>query len=622
MGPFPNRGVTGARFSAGRLLLILLAAWSITIIVPAFQRIFDELGSLGITVDNNGVVTDVLSPFRSVSKSPAAINGIAVGDRLDLRAMRCVPIDAPPCFSMVAVLGGSGGMQAVLLDRQATLVIRPASGGPARVVTLRAVPAPLTWPERVVLFLDTIVGMTVIGVAFWLVWTRPGWMTWGLFLYVIWFNPGQSLTFYAILQLWPKAIFAQEIAESLATGAGFAGLALFALRFPHDRTEAKWQPLERTVLWLGCAVALLTLLGFANMVGFPTGKIVAAGYIVGYAIDVGIVAILLIRRRSLQPEDEQRMRWVIWGCAIGLPVYILAEMCQSIALPGSLWRLSAPQALVNLLYLPNGVLAYFASQAVWQRRVVSVSIPLRHGTTLTALSLAVGVPIVYLHEKLAHFQDILRLPWWIWPFVVAPVLLLLVHRLHKTAIDLTDRVFNRRFHAARQKVEGASKAMLEAATLAEIDRSLVEGAVQAFSLSSGAVFRNDGDVFRRIVDSSGWDDSMTKELNADADGIILRCLEDGELFRLPEVDWAWLGFPNGVRAPCLSVPIRGGIPEATAVALFGPHNTGNDIDLDECQMLGRLGERAATAYERVVTRELRQEVAELRAQIAVLQGRG
>ena len=60
-------------------------------------------------------------------------------------------------------------------------------------------------------------------------------------------------------------------------------------------------------------------------------------------------------------------------------------------------------------------------------------------------------------------------------------------------------------------------------------------------------------------------------------------------------------------APCLSVPVRSGITEATAVVLLGPHETGNDIDADEREMLDRLAERAATSYERVVTGMLRQE---------------
>jgi hypothetical protein len=73
-----------------------------------------------------------------------------------------------------------------------------------------------------------------------------------------------------------------------------------------------------------------------------------------------------------------------------------------------------------------------------------------------------------------------------------------------------------------------------------------------------------------------------------------------------------------MEAPSLSVPVRSGIPEATAVVLLGPHETGNDIDADEREMLDQFAERAAAAYERVVTTLLRQEVAQLKSQLAAL----
>ena len=45
-----------------------------------------------------------------------------------------------------------------------------------------------------------IAGIAVVIAAAWLVWSRPSAMSWGFFLYVNWFNPGQEYAFYAILQ--------------------------------------------------------------------------------------------------------------------------------------------------------------------------------------------------------------------------------------------------------------------------------------------------------------------------------------------------------------------------------------------------------------------------------------
>ncbi len=89
--------------------------------------------------------------------------------------------------------------------------------------------------------------------------------------------------------------------------------------------------------------------------------------------------------------------------------------------------------------------------------------------------------------------------------------------------------------------------------------------------------------------------------------------------RLCHGDWNRLDLPGAQDAPCLAVPVRSEIPEANAVALFGAHETGNDIDADEREMLGGLAMRAAAAYERVLAELLRKEVAQLRLQLAAQQ---
>jgi hypothetical protein len=352
------------------------------------------------------------------------------------------------------------------------------------------------------------------------------------------------------------------------------------------------------------------------MFGFPTERITEVAFLTGLAVDGLVLLILLERRRTLPPVDEKRMRWVIWGCAIGLPAYIFAELCQSADLFRHLWGFSPSQTFIGLLYLPNGVLAYFASQAVWQRRVVRVWIPLRHGTILLVLSVALGVPMFQLHEKLTNVEEGFRLPAWIWPLVLAPVFLLLMQRLHEIAVELVDRLFNRQFHSAQHQLEATIEGFARADSLEEIDRLLVEGTARALCLSSCALFRCQGNVFRRTQDAKGWGVCTKKELRPDSDAVALRSLELGAPVRLSPEDSESLELPNGMEAPCLSVPVRSGIPEATAVVLLGPHESGNDIDSDEREMLEKLAARAAAGYERVVAHALRQEVAELKAQLA------
>ena len=82
-------------------------------------------------------------------------------------------------------------------------------------VTLRAVDYRMTLWDRIWLAADEAGAIWFVALALVLVWQRPSTMTWGFFLYAIWFNPGQYFVSYAYLQLCPPAVLAQEAAQSV-----------------------------------------------------------------------------------------------------------------------------------------------------------------------------------------------------------------------------------------------------------------------------------------------------------------------------------------------------------------------------------------------------------------------
>ncbi|HJU23866.1 MAG TPA: hypothetical protein VJ891_15275 [Casimicrobiaceae bacterium] len=595
-------------------MLIVLATWAIAMIAPDLHRVFNSLASFGLVVDNDGRVVDVAGPFETVADSPAAHAGIAVGDRLDLRAMRCVPVNTAECRSLLSLIGGLGGAQIVLPGSAIDLTIIPAAGGSARVVHLEARPAQRGLAERVMLLADTIVGIIVILAAARLVWLRENRMTWGFFLYAMWFNPGQTFAYYALLQPWPAAILTQEVAEALAHGAGYAGLLVFALRFPGDATETAFRRYDRFAWLLAAVIASVWLASFANGFGVPTETLTLAAFLLGYAVDVAVLIVLVKRRTLLRPRERQRMLWVICGCAIGLPAFILGEIAQSTSFFPLVLGWTPSTVLIEFLYLLNGVLIYFVSIAILRRRVVDVSIPLRRGTILGVLSLTVGIPIVNVHELLSHYQDTFRVPEWVWLLVVAPVALILLQRLHELGVDLVDRVLNRRFHVARRQLDDAAEAMLHARSVEEIDRLLVTRPAAALGLASAALFRLDDGVFRR-ESAIGWDGSPLMTLSEDDDAPVLRCIEASAPLRLSPSAWNRSGLDVDVQAPCIAAPVESGALGPIGVALYGPHDDGNDIDQDEAIMLQSLAKRAANGYERVAFVRLGEEVTELRARL-------
>ena len=89
-----------------RFTLILIMTWGLTMVLPSLYRVVWPIASFGLTVDNDGVVVDVVGPFDGdAGRSPAAVTGLVVGDRLDLREMNCWNPQSPACAALVAVLG-------------------------------------------------------------------------------------------------------------------------------------------------------------------------------------------------------------------------------------------------------------------------------------------------------------------------------------------------------------------------------------------------------------------------------------------------------------------------------------------------------------------------------------
>src|SRR6516225_2535082 len=359
-----------------RLLLCALTAWAL-LVVPDFLRVVRPLGSLGFAANNNGLIYDVQGPFATPAGSPAWQAGLREGARVDLAAMRCIPVESARCRDTLAVLGGMGGIQWVWPGRQVSLRIIPATSAQARNVVLTARTPPVDGQTRLVLLLNQIVAVLFILAAAWLVWTRPGPMTWGFFLYAMWFNPGQLYVFYAVLQEHPRALLAQEVAQALAQAAGYTGFVLFALSVPHG-----------------------------------TDAVTRIAFLAGYAVDVLVLAILLNRRSGQPPQDYQRLRWVIWGAMIGLPAFIFADSNDSTTLWLSFWGTFTPPAkLLGIFYLLSGIFGYLVFEAVRRPRVINVAIPLSRITILTML---LSAPAFIFHRWIDEYQAAFDRPGWVW----------------------------------------------------------------------------------------------------------------------------------------------------------------------------------------------------------------
>ena len=588
----------------GRLALMLLTIYSLAMIAPDLLRVVRPLGSFGLATNGDGLIYDVQGPFASEQDSPAWRAGLRAGDRLDLAAMRCAPVDTNVCASMLAQWGG---VNYVMPGREATLFVAGAADRPAREVRLAAEPRPPNRLLDLVVGLGAIAGILVVLGAAWLVWTRPGAMTWGFFVYVIQFNPGEAFQFWAWLQLWPWALLAQDAVFLVMQAAAYTGLLVFALRAPVDQTRGPWRTIERALPVLTLLFLLVALASMGTVFGYPAEVWARSMLFVGFAVSAAALAILIGRRRDLSPRDYQRIRWVIWGCLIGLPAYLLAQLSQQTSAFDDLFGPGlTSEEVAGVLFLVNGILCLFVVEAVRRPTVVNVWIPLRRAT---AVGLLLSVPVLFLHKQIETIDEYIHLPYWAW-LAVASGLVYLIARGHEFATELMDRLFDRDFIRAERRLAEVGEAILQADSTAEIERLLVNEPMRALRLASAAVFREQNGVFRRRA-SAGWGADDADMLAAD-DPLLSARLKR-EAYGVADVSHPRL--PPDLARPVLAAPV-GNARRCYAVLFYGGHEAGTDLDISERHLLGSLAHHAAIAYAQVESETLHRRVAMLEAELA------
>lgn len=597
-----------------RVLLVAALVWALVVVAPDFLRLHWNLASLGFSADNDGRIYEV-------DDDPASSAGLTTRDSIPLRtpeadgppgAGACSRITSELCRDYLAVFGGMGGLAYVV---EGTVVHLPVSGRGSP-VTLVAAPQPLGGSAKFFLALDELAAVWVMWRSFRLAWTRLDAMTVGFFLYVMWFNPGQYFQFYAWLQPHPAWLFLQEGFQSLAQGAGYAGFLLFALRFPHNTSEPQFRWIEQLAIFLGVALAVLQLASFANVFGYRSETITECAILGGYAIAIAGFYIIWRRRKLQAPTDYQRMRWVLWGCAIGLPAFIFADSNEATSLwaryvwNATIWKGFRPgEAVYDAAFLISGVFAILICEAVNRPRIINVSIQLRR----IAAWMGAVLLFYWLEHTLEQPMDIWLMQasipstvqWPAWAAVTCCAAL----ASHKGA-DWAGDMITGRLRYAIEHLRKASAKAAHATRIEEVDRIVVDEAVKALNLSFAAVFRCINGTFREVY-------SLARS------GMAVSCpppndnhlpdLRNGRIVRLasprsPSLDTALL-------SPTIAVPAIAG-PKLQAVVFYGPHETGEDIDALESDALKTFAQDAALGYETARTIALEEELHALRLQLA------
>jgi hypothetical protein len=599
-----------------RVLIVGLALWGLMTIVPDLARPFWHYGTLGFEADNNGFVSDVSATIKAYPKGC-----IRNDDWIALNP------SWHPSKDLLLVYGGMGGLQYVRKDQTANLSVAHAEDGPAHAcrISAQALPKgqdnPITDHPAAEFWLP-IIAADILGILFIffsarIVWQHSSPATWGFLLYGVWFNPGQFFAFYAELMPYPWLILAQEFAQSLFQAAGYVGFILFALHFPDEPISPQWRPVYRALPLIGVVLAALQLAGFATAFGFRTEAVSQTFYIAGALVDVFVWVILYLRFRSMPPLDMQRTRWVLWGSAIGLSAFILADLSESTAMLNNVWSPTEPE--LALLYIVNFAVVIAVYVAVRRHRVFDVRFGLTRVTTYSlVVATAVGALLVveqFLHEYLQHL-----IPQFILLLVLGPLLVLGGEELRKYLDGLCNRYFFPRLYNAQQHLEDIKKRFRAAHDTKSVDQLLVNVPTEWLGLASAAMFRKtDNPAFHHLVASVGWDGAFGKEIPSDTKLLHQLCLTDRPV-RIGEREALPIDTPSDVAHPVLALPISNVDDELTAVVLFGAHVEGDDILKEELDITDELGREASKAYSRIEMQNLlaRLGAHELAAKTVVL----
>jgi hypothetical protein len=592
-----------------RVLLLAGLVWALLVIVPDFYRLSGSLAQFGFSADNSGVIYE------------PDTGELQDGDRILLSPGACWSPSSDRCRDFLAVFGGMGGLSYVLQDTTIKLRVVRGNSNPLDIIE-SAQPAYLDPATKFFLALDEIAGVIMIWLAFKLVWDHPSRMTMGFFLYAMWFNPGQYFAFYAWLQQYPAWFLAQEALQAIAQGAGYAGFLIFALRFPHNRTEHELRGLEPLALGLGATLAILQLASFASAFGIATDYtewITRCAIFGGYTVSLSTILVVLYRLPRLPPLEHQRMRWVLWGCLVGIPAFIFADSNEATSFWAEyVWNLSIwhgwmpNEPVLESGYLLCGILAICIWTAVRHPRVLNIT-PQLIAFGVTAVLFILGYRLEDdFRDSFTKILNLIGVPDRAQFLASMLPLALLSYGTHKTTLA-TDHVFNRRFHRASTQLEALGKNVRQANGIGDIDAALVNGPCDGLNLASAATFRKVDGRLQLTFRSQRWNASLS-ELNPD---ILQRVMEkvsrgDTKVVRVAADDDDEFA---DVAAPAVAVPVVFA-DELHAVALYGAHVNGADIDHLEVGLLEDFAARIALAYEKYSKRTIQEELQALRQQLA------
>ena len=580
-------------------VVALLGLLVIVTTLPGLSLVWDPTDTTWTSQGELGLQTDYDGRVKAVAEdSPASQAGIVAGDRIDL-------FQTP--FASRAYVAGSPARAPANVHANVWVI----HNGVDRMVDLVPPHRPLPLLTRINLIDRTIAALIFVIVGGLLVILRPSWMTWGFYFYCLGFSPGIA---FASFSRFPSASMhaIDVIGGDLLTAAGTVGILLFALGFLNDE-PARWRNV------LARAAPVLFIL-FGLLIAYPDVANLLLGApaelaqrimlaLQGFVFALALFAVVQTYIHG-EPESRPRIQWVVVGLFIGIIAnYIADVLAFSSALP-----LTPPRWFESSLLILNVTLPLTVAYAVVRHRVFEVSFVVSRAIVYAVLTFFIASIFSLIEYFVGHELAAVRLAQII-EVVLAIGVSFWIKALETRVEKVVDVVFFRRRREAMRRLERDTNAIHRANAPETVDDYLVNEAVAALALSSGALFRRDGANFERAA-ASGWPNAGLHTI-AEDDKLVLTLEAEGEPLRCNDIGWQVAGLPADNAAPILAVPLMNRL-DLAAFVLYGPHSSGADIDPEEESHLFDLCRAAQSTYEELRLGLLTKQVAELTEEIAKL----
>ena len=450
-----------------------------------------------------------------------------------------------------------------------------------------------------------VIGALALLLGGWLVIQSPSLMTWSLYGFLVSASGGdpQALNRFG----WTVSLV-DNLLIALG-GAAFAFIIVFATRAPNDAVSRwrTWFIISALALFAlslfssAYPIVAWSIFGISHQFVFPPAWLpnVTTGAV--YALTFSA---LIVNYAIARGSDRQRLKWIVLGVVLTIGPGLIYQYVPSIE-----YRFWIRAALAVVSALGIAAIAY----AIVKGRIVDVKFVVSRAVVAAVLAGSIIIAFAIIDWLVSKHLQATRLGA-LTEIGLAIALGFWFSGLHRNVDRFVDQVFFRKRYAAEQQLILASHAVLHCTSIETIRDVLVDEPAAALDLASAALFEPvEGTTWHRTRET-GWASASLDTLAGD-DALLLHLQAEQVALRISSMRWRPLGLPPANAQPVLAVPVLAR-RRVIAIALYGEHTSGVDIDPDEIRAIEKVADAAGAAYDHVEAETFRRKYEELELRLA------